>query len=268
MLRAQLGSVAAVHAGPKTITGAGNATPIVITAASHLRQINDVVEISGVLGNDAANGNWDIVTPPSGDSFELAGSSGSGNYVSGGSIAGSRLYRVLDILATAAFRPGFFAQPESGDWRQTVALPNARIVAVQGYVTSAFGNSPTRQYDLLQTTTRTLLAGQIDLEVEGTLAIESNAAPGFSIPFPAAVRYVSATVQEAPTGGPIRVTVNRNGMMWCRLTVADGQTSSAGAASGRALGPLSQDDKITVDITAVGATKPAGAWSYPFVCKL
>src|SRR5579884_1872655 len=256
VLRAQLGSVAAAHAGPKTITGASNATPIVITAASHLRRINDVVEISGVLGNDAANGNWDIVNSPSGDSFELAGSSGSGNYVSGGSIAGSRLYRVLDILATAAFRPGFFAQPESGDWRQTVTLPNARIVAVQGYLTNALGNSPTRQYDLLQTTTRTLLGGQIDLEVEGTLSIESNAAPGFSMPFPAAVWYVSAAVQEAPTGGPIRITVNRNGTMWCRLAVADGQTSAAGAPSGRALGPLARDDGITLDITAVGTTDP------------
>ena len=108
---------------------------------------------------------------------------------------------------------------------------------------------------------------QIDLEVEGTLAIQSDAMPAFSMPYAPAVWYLFATVQEALTGGPIRITVKRNGTMRGKLTILDGQTSASGAPTGRALGPLSRGDKITVHITTVGTTNPAGASSCPFACR-
>jgi len=72
------------------ITGATNASPIVITAVGHGFKTNERVIISGVVGNTAANnttGNpyW-VITKIDDNSFSLNGSTGSGSYVSGGTV--------------------------------------------------------------------------------------------------------------------------------------------------------------------------------------
>ncbi len=70
----------------RTISGATNATPIVITTtAAHLSVTGDTVEVSGVGGNTAAIGVWQI-TRISGTTFSLNGSVGSGAYTSGGTV--------------------------------------------------------------------------------------------------------------------------------------------------------------------------------------
>ena len=75
------------------ITGATNATPIQITSAAHGYSNGDIVTISGVLGNEAANGTFRVAgkttntinlvttnaTPPVGTNV-----AGDGAYVSGG----------------------------------------------------------------------------------------------------------------------------------------------------------------------------------------
>lgn len=67
-----------------TVTGATNATPIVITtSAAHLMTTGQRVRVYGVLGNTAANGSF-IITVLSGTTFSLNGSVGSGAYTSGG----------------------------------------------------------------------------------------------------------------------------------------------------------------------------------------
>ena len=74
------------------ITGATNASPIVIQSVAHGLGLGDQVRISGVTGNTAANGDF-FVTPidPDGngpqsinDFFQLNGSAGNGNYGGGG----------------------------------------------------------------------------------------------------------------------------------------------------------------------------------------
>jgi hypothetical protein len=72
----------------KTITGATNATPIVITSASHGFSNGDVVAIIGVNGNTAANGLRKIKNVTT-NTFELTDTSdanvaGNGAYTSGG----------------------------------------------------------------------------------------------------------------------------------------------------------------------------------------
>jgi hypothetical protein len=72
----------------KQISGATNATPIVITATSHGFSNNDIVYISGVGGNLAANGYWLVVSATT-NTFaitDLSGNNavGSGSYTSGG----------------------------------------------------------------------------------------------------------------------------------------------------------------------------------------
>ncbi len=62
-----------------TISNATNATPIVITAGSHGLTSGENVSVTGVTGNTAANGFFEV-TVLSSDTFELDGSSGNGAY--------------------------------------------------------------------------------------------------------------------------------------------------------------------------------------------
>jgi hypothetical protein len=65
------------------ISGATNATPIVITNTGHNLQNGDLVEITGVNGNTAANGIRTVANRTA-NTFELSGIAGNGAYTSGG----------------------------------------------------------------------------------------------------------------------------------------------------------------------------------------
>lgn len=65
------------------ITDATNATPIVVTIATHGLSNGDHVVIEGVGGNTAANASW-LIDNVTANTFELVGSVGSGAYTSGG----------------------------------------------------------------------------------------------------------------------------------------------------------------------------------------
>ena len=68
----------------QAITGATNASPIVITIESHGYITGDEVYIYSVAGNTAANGGW-IITRVNDNTFSLNGSTGNAAYTSGGS---------------------------------------------------------------------------------------------------------------------------------------------------------------------------------------
>jgi hypothetical protein len=70
-----------------TVSGATNASPIVITtAASHNLVTGNTVQIYDVLGNTAANGKF-VVTVTGPTTFSLNGSTGNAAYTSGGTVA-------------------------------------------------------------------------------------------------------------------------------------------------------------------------------------
>lgn len=71
--------------GIKAITGATNATPIVITATAHGFSNGDLVFVDGVGGNLSANGFWKIANVAA-NTFELT------NPVSGANVVGSGAY--------------------------------------------------------------------------------------------------------------------------------------------------------------------------------
>ena len=74
-----------------TITGATNASPIVIASVGHNLTTGMRVTISGVLGNTVANGSFNITLVDS-NYFSLDGSVGNGSYAGGGSWHVSGLY--------------------------------------------------------------------------------------------------------------------------------------------------------------------------------
>jgi len=79
----------------KTVTGATNASPIVVTVSDDFTELRnllhngDEVYISGVGGNTAANGTFTIANVTLGlfvYTFELVGTTGNGAYTSGGTV--------------------------------------------------------------------------------------------------------------------------------------------------------------------------------------
>lgn len=74
---------------PQTITGATNATPIVLPSTAHNLNVGDVVYIATVLGNTAANGYRIVKATPDANHFSITDTdgvdvAGNGAYVSGG----------------------------------------------------------------------------------------------------------------------------------------------------------------------------------------
>lgn len=72
-----------VELGTGAISAATNASPIVITSTAHGRREGDLIYVTGVLGNTAANGAFRVANPTA-NTFELLGSTGNGAYTSGG----------------------------------------------------------------------------------------------------------------------------------------------------------------------------------------
>lgn len=80
---ATAGKILGSDASPITITGATNASPIVVTATAHGLVTGAVVTQASVGGNTAANGTF-AITRIDANSYSLNGSTGNGVYTSGG----------------------------------------------------------------------------------------------------------------------------------------------------------------------------------------
>lgn len=91
------------HFKEGAVTGATNASPIVITSNGHELATGMLVTISGVLGNTAANGTF-VVTRVSPGTFSLNGSTGNGEWTSGGEWVTTGRY--LIGLALTNFQSG------------------------------------------------------------------------------------------------------------------------------------------------------------------
>lgn len=81
------------------VTGATNASPIVVTSTAHGLKTGNRVTFSGVGGNTAANGDW-TVTRLTDDTFSLDGSTGSAPYTTGGTWHVTGLYQIDVALSS------------------------------------------------------------------------------------------------------------------------------------------------------------------------
>ena len=144
------GSIPAQAASVQLMTGATNTTPIVVTVNSHGLSPGDLVTITGVVGNDAANGTWTIANITL-NTFELVGSGGGGAYVSDGTVtrvSGSRCSLiavwggriVLSGLETDPNNIFMSAVGDPFDWDYSPAAQTVQQ-AVAGNITSGYGKN-------------------------------------------------------------------------------------------------------------------------------
>jgi hypothetical protein len=172
-----------------------------------------------------------------------------------------------------AFAIGFFENQASGNFLNTVSLPDVRIAAAQFLVTNRFGNSEaaTNCYtSLIDGSSRTLSGGQFSLQVNGYLATQQNAAPPLVVQATHAVRDVRATLNEAASGFDILITIKQNGAIYQVLSIpfvppliniASAIVSGSDPGSNIQLPPLQANATLSIDIalnpSATVSTSPS-----------
>jgi hypothetical protein len=162
------GTIPSQDSGFQLITGATNATPIVLTIAGHSLVNGDQVTVAGVLGNTAANGTWAIANGTA-NTFELVGSVGNGAYTSGGTctrLSGSRC-SLITVWGGRIVMSGLETDPNNifmsavgdpFDWDYSPAVQTVQQ-AVAGAITSGYGKNPDIVTALIPYTEDVLLIG-------------------------------------------------------------------------------------------------------------
>jgi hypothetical protein len=188
--------------------------------------------------------------------------------------AGTPVYHLLDRVAIAPFPAEFFGSAYSGNWTYPISLPNARVAAADLFVTNSRGNSPSAGINLTGTTDnglRTLSGGQIDLTIDGVVAVESDAVPAATLARASSVRNISATVQQASDGqvsdghggtvpSALSCVVKVGGSAIATLTIPAGESVSN--TIDMTTNPsveglvIPADQPITLDVITVGSSYP------------
>lgn len=137
--------------GGLAVTGATNVSPIKVTTAVHNFATGDKVNISGVEGNLATNGDWQIIVTSTTE-FTLTGSTGSGTFSgSAGIVSESKFERPMTSQITAATNATPIVVTTAGTHGYTTG-DSVKVVEVLGN-TNANG---TRVITVLSSTTFSL----------------------------------------------------------------------------------------------------------------
>jgi len=163
------------------------------------------------------------------------------------------VYDLSKKVYILSFTRDFIGSPASGNFSFPVYLPDVRIASAEFTVTNMKGESVPSRICLTTTTDyglRTLSGGQLSIQVEGYLAIQSDVAPPLVVEASHSVRDIFAIVREAPTGGPVELRLRQNETIYCQLTVAEGATVS-NVVDGFGLPPLDGSAQLSLDILTV-----------------
>ena len=163
------------------------------------------------------------------------------------------VYHLSLKVFVVAFPRDFFGSPASGNFSYPILLADARIACAQLFVTNAIGNSEAGSACYTGTVDgglRTLSGGQFTIQVEGYLAIQTNAAPPLVVPETHSVGRIFAVVNEAPTTGPVQLEIRRDDALYCSLTIA-ADSKYSNVVSGFGLAPLAAGSQVSLNITSV-----------------
>jgi hypothetical protein len=163
------------------------------------------------------------------------------------------IYHLSLNVTIVPFVDDFFGSPASGSYSSSIFLPDARVAGAEFFVTNVRGNSPAASASFGATADqglRTLSGGQFSIQVEGYLAIQTDAAPPLVIEAAHAARDIFAVLAEAPSGGPVQLQLRQGSTVYCTLTIADGAITS-NSVNGFGLAPLAAGSQLSLDILSV-----------------
>ncbi len=175
--------------------------------------------------------------------------------------AGEKVYHLDRKVFVLPFVRDFFGSPASGNYSFPFYLPNARIALGELFVTNSRGHSETSRFSftsLVDGGLRTLSGGQMSMQVEGYLAVQSNAVPTLIVDATQSVRDIFATVREAPALEPVVLELRQDSETYAVLTIPPGATIS-NVVDGFGLPPLRAGASLDLDIVAApqgGAGNP------------
>jgi len=156
------------------------------------------------------------------------------------------------------FIKSFFGSPASGDWRNSVTLPNVRLASVELYMTNALGDGAVTANSYTGTIDsglRTMAGGQFSFQISGYLAVQTVAAPIVIVDADRSVRDIYGIVTTPSAGASITLQLNRNGAAYVTVQFAAGATVS-GVVGGFGLPALRAQDQLSLDVDGVGTTIP------------
>jgi hypothetical protein len=165
------------------------------------------------------------------------------------------ILHLLQKLFVLPFVENFFGTRASGSYSFPISMPDVRVVAAEMYVTNRIGNSPIGRasYGTIHQGIRTLSGGQLSLQIEGFLAIQTDAVPAITMDASHAVRDIVARVKDAPTGGPIQLRLKLDGVAYCELTIPMGEAMS-NIVDGAALSAIPANAQLGLDVISVSQT--------------
>jgi hypothetical protein len=205
----------------------------------------DLIQIEAeILQVSATSGGGTIYTV-------ARGSHGSTAAVHAG---GSLVYHLKRGIWIAPFVRGFFGSPASGSFSYSIFLPDVRVGAAELFMTNTIGDGPEAGAAFGTTVDaglRTLAGGQLSIQVEGYLAVETDAAPPLVVETALAVRDIFATVNEAPHLGDLTLQLRVGSAVYCTLTIAADSTVSSPVVNGFGLAALPAGAIVSLDITGV-----------------
>lgn len=162
-----------------TVSGATNASPIVVTtSAAHLLSTGQTVVVASVGDNTAANGTFTITVLTS-TTFSLDGSTGNGAYTSGGTVTTTALMTdSVSTFGTSSELVGAYVEitagTGAGQIRTIAAHDNTRLSVTPAWSTTPGATSVFRVYRNLSPVylhgLTVVGAGAITAVVEDTLA--------------------------------------------------------------------------------------------------
>jgi hypothetical protein len=188
----------------KTLTAATNATPIAITITGHGYSTGDTVVVTGVAGNTAANGTWEITVTDT-NTFTLDGSAGNANRTSGGTarLRNNTVVRLASAVTQniASTGPGRAAWTTGASVTATLSTTTKEhrdsdsIAIAAGFTTGLAAYWPTGTIDLsgyqqvsfwIRQTTGTIgAAGAVDLrlcsDAAGVTAVDTISIPNLAV---------------------------------------------------------------------------------------
>ena len=241
-------------------------------------------ELSGVESTLAADldGNSGTCTPASGATFQLDDvlqidgelmlvSQASGGTLTidrgvlGSTPAAHTNGTAICILARRTcvlpFPEQFFGSPANAAYSFDISIADVRIAAAELSMTNRIGAGPVQAYCYVRTSPlglRTLCGGQFCFQVTGAVALQDDAAPKVTVDQTRSIGSVFATVNTAPSGGPITVAVTQNESAICSVTIPDGATSS-NIVDGSGLGLLTAGATLNINVLSA----PSGTNAMP-----
>ncbi len=173
--------------------------------------------------------------------------------------AGATVYILSRRVYVVPFVRDFFGSPASGSFSFPIYIPDVRIGAASLFMTNERGDSPTGRIafmSLADAGIRTLSGGQFALQIDGRIALQTDATPPLLIEDTHAVRDVFAILRE-PAAGQVNIKIRQDSDTYCELAIPAGATRAM--INGFGLPPLRGKSQLSVDITGV----PQAADAFP-----